>query len=63
VSDDDVLKRLKKLSGALDAAKTAADETARQIERSTRVTERIQKDVRLLDTSHAKSRRRPGRKK
>jgi hypothetical protein len=51
LANDDVLARLKRLANELDAAKSSTEATARQVQRAKKITEKVKKDVRLLDTS------------
>jgi hypothetical protein len=51
LAHDDVVARLKRLAHELDAAKTSTEATARQVQRAKKITEKVKKDVRLLDTS------------
>jgi hypothetical protein len=51
LAHDDVLARLKRLANELDAAKTSTEATAKQVQQAKKITEKVRKDVRLLDTS------------
>jgi hypothetical protein len=63
-ANDEVLKRLKKLSRQLETATEDAVETAKMVERSKRAAEKTKSAVRVLDTSPRESpRRRRGGKK
>ena len=46
-----MLARLKRLANELDAAKSSTEATAKQVQRAKKITEKVKKDVRLLDTS------------
>jgi hypothetical protein len=60
---DEILARLKRLANDLDAAKTSTEATARQVQHAKKITERVKKDVRLLDTSKKSRTRKQARKK
>ena len=65
MASDDILARLKRLANELDAAKTSSEATAKQVQHAKKITERVKKDVRLLDTSKTttRTRRHQARKK
>jgi hypothetical protein len=65
LSNDDVLARLKRLSNELDAAKTSSEAAAKQVQHAKKITEKVKKDVRLLDTSGKtrKGKRQAGKKR
>jgi hypothetical protein len=63
LAHDEILARLKRLANDLDAAKTSTDATARQVQHAKKITERVKKDVRLLDTSKKTRTRKQARKK
>jgi hypothetical protein len=58
LAHDDVLARLKRLANELDAAKTSTELTAKRVRHAKKITEKVKKDVRLLDTSTKKRIRR-----
>jgi hypothetical protein len=51
LASDDILARLKRLANELDAAKTSSEAAAKQVQHAKKITEKVKKDVRLLDTS------------
>jgi hypothetical protein len=64
LANDDVLARLKRLASDLDAAKTSSEAAARQVQHAKKITEKVKKDVRLLDTSRkTRTRKRQAGKK
>ena len=64
LANDEILARLKRLAGELDAAKTSSEAAARQVQQAKKITEKVKKDVRLLDTSKtARTRKHPGKKR
>jgi hypothetical protein len=59
-----VLARLKRLANELDAAKSSTEATAKQVQRAKKMTDKVKKDVRLLDTSNkTRARKRQAGKK
>jgi hypothetical protein len=64
LANDEILARLKRLANDLDAAKTSSEATARQVQHAKKITEKVKKDVRLLDTSKTtRTHKRPGKKR
>jgi hypothetical protein len=64
LAHDDILARLKRLASDLDAAKTSSEATARQVQHAKKITEKVKKDVRLLDTSRkTRTRKHVGKKR